>query len=40
MRIDDIASLDVKGFLDHGEGIRLYEVAREASARGDRKSVV
>lgn len=34
MRIDDIASLDVKGFLDHGEGIRLYEVAREASARG------
>ncbi|HOS97368.1 MAG TPA: class I SAM-dependent methyltransferase [Deltaproteobacteria bacterium] len=34
MRITDIDMMDVKGFLDAGEGRRLYELAREASARG------
>lgn len=34
MTIDDIAKMDVKGFLDKDEGRRLYELAREAGARG------
>jgi predicted O-methyltransferase YrrM len=34
MRITDIDTMDVKGFLDTDEGRRLYELAREASARG------
>jgi len=34
MTIEDIAKMDVKGFLDKEEGRRLYELAREAGALG------
>ncbi len=34
MKIDDIESMSVRGFLDKDEGVRLYELAKEASALG------
>ena len=34
MKIDDIDAIAVKGFLDAGEGEKLYQLAREASLRG------
>lgn len=32
--VRDIPTLDIKGFLDEEEGMRLYELAREAGRRG------
>ncbi len=34
MKIEDIESMSVRGFLDGDEGKRLYELAKEASALG------
>lgn len=34
MKVQDIPALPVKGFLDHDEGMKLYECAREASRLG------
>lgn len=34
MKIEDVASMDIKGFLDHEEGLALYETAVKASACG------
>ncbi len=34
MKVEDVAGLDIKGFLDHEEGLRLYETASEAGRRG------
>ena len=34
MRVEDIAAMDIKGFLDEDEGTRLYELAQEASSMG------
>lgn len=34
MRPEEIGALDIKGFLDHEEGMKLYEVACEAGAMG------
>jgi predicted O-methyltransferase YrrM len=34
MKVEDITSITVKGFLDEDEGLRLYELARTASEFG------
>jgi MMP 1-O-methyltransferase len=34
MRVEDTGSLDIKGFLDHEEGMKLHEVARRAGRLG------
>lgn len=34
MKIEDVSALDIKGFLDHEEGMLLYDIARESSANG------
>ena len=34
MKIEDVSALDIKGFLDHEEGMLLYDIARELSANG------
>lgn len=34
MRVENLALMNIKGFLDHEEGLRLYEIALQASARG------
>jgi predicted O-methyltransferase YrrM len=34
MKVEDIAALNVKGFLDNEEGLKLYELAVEASKHG------
>ncbi|HOO38110.1 MAG TPA: class I SAM-dependent methyltransferase [Deltaproteobacteria bacterium] len=34
MRVEDIAAMNIKGFLDEDEGTRLYELALEASPLG------
>ena len=34
MKISDVTALDIKGFLDHEEGLKLYDIARAASTRG------
>ena len=34
MRVEDITAMGIKGFLDEEEGVRLYELAREASSMG------
>ena len=34
MKIEDVASMDIKGFLDHEEGLTLYRTALKASRLG------
>lgn len=34
MMIEDVAAMEIKGFLDHEEGVQLYRIALEASAKG------
>ncbi len=34
MKIEDVAAMDIKGFLDHEEGMQLYRTALEAGAKG------
>lgn len=34
MKVEDVAAMGIKGFLDEEEGIRLYELAKEACCMG------